>query len=38
MNRWEKEKLIHQEWISEKVNQETVDFAKEFGTYCQAGG
>lgn len=33
MNRWEKEKLIHQEWISEKVNQETVDFAKEFGTY-----
>lgn len=33
MNRWEKEKLIQQEWISDKITQETVDFAKEFGKY-----
>lgn len=33
MNRWEKEKLIQQEWISDKITQETVDFAKKFGTY-----
>lgn len=33
MNRWKKEKLIQQEWISNKITQETVDFAKEFGKY-----
>ena len=33
MNRWKEENLIQQEWISDKITQETVDFAKEFGTY-----
>lgn len=33
MDRWKKEDLILQEWISDKVNQTTVDFAKRFGTY-----
>lgn len=33
MNRWKKENLIQQEWISDKITQETVDFAKEFGKY-----
>ena len=33
MNRWKKEGLIKQEWISDKISQDTVDFAKQFGTY-----
>lgn len=33
MNRWKEEKLIQQEWISDKITQDTVDFAKEFGKY-----
>lgn len=33
MNRWKKEDLIHQEWISDKIDQGTVDFAKKLGTY-----
>lgn len=33
MDRWEKSNLILQEWISDKITQETVDFAKKFGTY-----
>lgn len=33
MNRWEKKDLILQEWISDRITQETVEFAKKFGTY-----
>ncbi len=33
MNRWNKEDLIPQEWISGKIIQDTIDFAKKFGTY-----
>lgn len=38
MNRWDindplKGGLVKKEWISDKVNQETVDFAKKFGDY-----
>lgn len=33
MDRWEKSNLIQQEWISGKITQSTVDFAKKFGTY-----
>lgn len=33
MDRWEKSNLIQQEWISDKITQATVDFAKKFGTY-----
>lgn len=33
MNRWDNKNLIQQEWIDCKITQETVDFAKKFGTY-----
>lgn len=33
MDRWKKSNLIQQEWISGKITQESVDFAKEFGKY-----
>ncbi len=33
MNRWKKEDLIDQEWISDKIDQEAVDFARKLGTY-----
>lgn len=33
MNRWDNKDLILQEWISDKITQETVNFAKNFGTY-----
>lgn len=33
MDRWNEKELIQQDWISNKIDQSTVDFAKKFGKY-----